>query len=297
MRTHSTFRGGAWAVAAALTFAACHSGPRTRPSSAGLENQLNAMALTAERDSLLQEVAANGKLLGDIQGELARVVPARPATGGTEGAALEVTKDQRAFVLDQIRGITARIKTAESRLAVSERRVRRLSQANDSLKGSSDSATAEVTALSALVSGQKATITALTDQVQQLLTANMALSDSVFRLTDDHNTAYYVIGTRQELLAQGVVVEAGHRNIPLIGRRGVVPARNLPLQAFTSIDRSRIREIPLPRSDREYRIVSRQNLAYLASDSAGSGAVEGSIAIASPEGFWEPSKYLIVMEK
>jgi hypothetical protein len=71
----------------------------------------------------------------------------------------------------------------------------------------------------------------------------------------------------------------------------------LPLGEFTSIDRSSIREIPLPRTNRKYRIVSRQNLAYLGSWVGEQGTVKGSIAINSPESFWEPSKYLIVVEQ
>ena len=116
-------------------------------------------------------------------------------------------------------------------------------------------------------------------------------------LTDDHNTAFYVVGTRDELLAKGVLVEDGHRNIPLVGTRGVAPARELPLKEFTSIDRSSIREIPLPRKDRKYRVISRQDLAYLSSWTGKKGEVQGPIAIAAPEKFWEPSRYLIVVEK
>jgi hypothetical protein len=43
--------------------------------------------------------------------------------------------------------------------------------------------------------------------------------------------------------------------------------------------------------------VTRQNLAYLGSWVGDRGTVKGSIAIRSPEDFWEPSKYLIVVEQ
>ena len=112
-----------------------------------------------------------------------------------------------------------------------------------------------------------------------------------------HNTAFYVIGTRAELLAKGVLVEDGHKDVPLFGTRSVAPARELPLQEFTSIDRTSIRQIPLPRADRKYRIVTRQNLAYLNPGSPKKGQVKGEIAIASPDKFWEASRYLIVVEQ
>ena len=248
------------------------------------------MALVAERDSLLMEVAANGKLLGDIQTELAKVQPTRPAgVEGTESPALEVTKDQRAFVLDRIREITTRIKQAETRLASSERRVSRLTKAGDSLKAS-------VAGLSEVMTSQQATIAALNTQVEGLLSENLALSDSVFHLTDERNTVYFVAGTRKELVEKGVLVEDGHRGFPLIGKRGVQPARELPLAEFTSLNRSSTEAIPLPRADRRYRIVSRQNPVYVL-EAGRKGEVQETLTIASPEKFWEPSKYLILVDQ
>lgn len=49
----------------------------------GLDHKLQEMAVMAQRDSLLGEVAANGKLLGEIQDELAKVQP-KPAGGTPE---------------------------------------------------------------------------------------------------------------------------------------------------------------------------------------------------------------------
>lgn len=118
---HGPTMGGAWVLTAVLVATACHNEPR--PNSPGLERQLNEVALTAERDSLLMEVAANGKLLSDIQTELSQVRPIRKPAEGPESPALELTKDQRTFVLDRVKEIAARIKDAETRLASSERRV------------------------------------------------------------------------------------------------------------------------------------------------------------------------------
>ena len=290
---HGPTMGGAWVLTAVLVATACHTEPR--PHSPGLERQLNEMAITTERDSLLLEVAANGRLLSDIQAELAKVQPVRQPAEGPESPSLELTKDQRTFVLDRVKEITTRIKDAETRLANSERRVRRLTRASDSLTQDLTGARASIAQLSQVVTDQQATIAALTDQVEGLVTENLVLSDSVFRLTDDRNTAYFVVGTRKELLARGVLVEDGHRGVPLIGKRGVQPARELPLSEFTSIDRTRTQEIPLPRPDRRYRIVSRQNPDYVA-EAGNRGEVREKLTIASPEKFWEPSRYLILVE-
>ena len=292
---HGPTMGGAWILTAVLVATACHPNS-SRLRSAGLERQLREVALTAERDSLLMEVSANGKLLGDIQAELAKVIPT-PASGTPESPVLELTKDQREFTLDRVREITGRLRAAETQLAASERRARRLTRATDSLTADNTAAKSTITDLVTILGTQRETIVALTTQVEALTTQTLTLADSVYHLTDDHNTAYYVVGTRADLLAKGVIVEDGHRAIPLIGRRSVQPARNLPLGEFTSIDRQETRQIPLPRGDRSYAIVSRQNLSHLASRTGPKGRVNGVIAIASPEQFWEPSKYLIVVER
>lgn len=287
---HGPTMGGAWVLTAVLVATACHNEPKTRPSSPGLERQLNEMAITAERDSLLLEVAANGRLLTDIQTELAKVKPKAGApAGGVESPSLEVTKDQRAYALDRVREITARIREAETRLASSERRVSRLTRSSDSLKTA-------LAGLSDVLTEQQATIASLTTQVDGLTTENLVLADSVMHLTDDRNTVYFVAGTRDELVRKGVLVADGPRSIPLIGKRSVQPARDLPLKEFTSLDRTRTEAVPLPHPDRRYRIVSRQNPAYLA-EAGRHGEVRESFAVRVPEKFWEGSRYLILVEQ
>ena len=262
----------------------------------GLDHKLQEMAVIAQRDSLLGEVTANGKLLGEIQDELAKVQP-KPAVGTPESPTLEVTTDQRTFVMERVKEVTKRVKDLQTRLANSEKRAGRLSRQADSLGAEFSAAKSTIEDLNAMVATQRENLTALTDQIEQLTGENEILADSVLRLTDDHNTAFYVIGTRTELLAKGVLVEDGHKDVPLFGTRGVAPARELPLQEFTSIDRTSTRQIPLPRPDRKYRIVTRQNLAYLTAGSEKKGQVKGEIGIAAPDKFWEASRYLIVVEQ
>lgn len=287
--------GGAWLLTAVLVTSACRSEPAT-PRSAGLDRQLQELSLGAERDSLLMEVAANARLLADLEAELRTTAP-KPQPGQPESPALEVTKDTRTIVLERVRALTTRLKTAETQLAQSERRARRLTRAVDSLGTGLTGAKGTITDLVEIVGQQREQVTALTTQVDELTTVALTLDDSVRHLTDDRNTAYFVVGTREELLRKGVLVEDGHRAIPLVGRRGVSPARELPLGEFTSIDRAAIHEIPLPRVGHKYRIVSRQNLAHLTSWVGQRSTVKDRIAIGDADRFWEPSRYLIVVEQ
>ena len=64
------------------------------------------------------------------------------------------------------------------------------------------------------------------------------------------------------------------------------------------MDKTRDLTIALPREDKNYKIISRQSPQFLASSSLTDDGkkVHGSLQIESPEEFWAPSKYLIVVE-
>lgn len=289
---YSPAKGGAWVLTAILVATACQP---TRSSSPGLDRRLTEASLGAERDSLIMEVAATGKLLTEIQAELDRLPPVAVAVSGTESHAPETDADIRRVTLDKVRATAARLKGAESRLATTERRLWKVTAARDSLSKGLGESQAMIATLTATVEEQKGLVADLITRVDTFEADNTSLTEQVYQLSNAQNTAYYVVGTRKELLAKGILVEDGHRAIPLVGRRGVTPARDLPLGEFTSIDRHTSLELPLPDGERRYRIVSRQNTAHLVSDE-GNGVVRGAIQIASPK-IWEGSRYLIVVQQ
>jgi hypothetical protein len=62
------------------------------------------------------------------------------------------------------------------------------------------------------------------------------------------------------------------------------------------IDKTQTLSIPLPRTDKKYKIVSRQSPDFLAGEITTKGEVKGVVEIASPEEFWSASKYLILVQ-
>src|SRR6188508_809096 len=110
----------------------------------GLDHKLQEMAVIAQRDSLL----------GEVQDELAKVQP-KPAGGTPESPALEVTTDQRTFVMERVREVTKRVKDLQTRLANSEKRAGKLSRQADSLGAEFSSAKATIDDLNALVATQR----------------------------------------------------------------------------------------------------------------------------------------------
>jgi hypothetical protein len=284
---YSPAKGGAWVLTAILVTTACQATPHS--SSLGLDRRLTEATLTAERDSLVMEVAATGKLLTDIQEELNRVPPVAVAVNSSESHAPESAYDLRRNTLERVRATATRLKAAETRLASTERRLAKITTVRDSLQGS-------LVSLQATLEQQRTTVNELTTHLDSIELENAQLAEQLYRLSDERSTAYYIVGTRKELVAKGVLVADGPRTIPLVGKRSLQPARDLPVAEFTSIDRNNVLELPLPRSDGRYRIVSRQNTAHLVSNEQ-RGDISGVIQIASPDGFWEGSRYLIVVEQ
>ena len=200
--------------------------------------------------------------------------------------------------------VTKRIQLSEERLRESQRRIRGLTRASDSVRAQFEET---LTSLQETLENQKTTIATLTARVEdleaenvQLATEKAALADTVEQLVEETNMAYYVIGTKDELIERGIVTEeGGSRVLFIFGKRGktLVPARDLNPADFTAIDLRHDTEIVLPDSTEQYRIASRQNLAALA-DSLPDGKVQGTaLRIAQPMEFWLPSRFLILVQR
>lgn len=261
--------------------------------------------VSAEKDSLLQEVVENTRLMSDISAQLATV------QDRGRGPAMRLSAESpiatyRDSLLERIREVTARVNDSESRLRAAQRRVRALTIETDSLKAQMTRYDSLIGDFQTVIDNQRTTIATLTEQVNALQTENVqltirnaALSDTVSTLKVKDKTAYYVIGTKKELLERGIVTEeGGSRFLFIFGKRGktLVPARELDAADFVRIDRWQTMEIPFPRDDKAYKIVSRQNVESLEVAPDNDGKLRGSLRIESPEGFWLPSKFLIIVQ-
>ena len=138
-------------------------------------------------------------------------------------------------------------------------------------------------------------VTALTDSTRKLTEANAvlaqeneALADSLARITSRANTAWYVVGSRKQLVRAGVLTEEGG----ILGfGKSLTPSRAMAQGVFTRIDRVRDTEISLPRA-RQYRIVSRHDPDLVSVEASSSGR---TLRINDPERFWSASVWLIIV--
>lgn len=258
---------------------------------------------TADKDRALAQVVEASKFADDVDAELRKVrglsskvgVTKSDESGKTEAAAAQ--KD----ILD-------RLTQMRQRLAARQRQV----QAQiDTLKAMRADSTMTATLLADL-NGRLATrdkeiaafqeeVRALQSQNAQLTAEKSVLTDTVKAMDVRENRVFYLVGSRRQLLADKVVTEEGGSRGLLIVKLGktLVPARSLDETRFTRADRREVLTIPLPRSDRPYRIVSRHDLALIeVAKKEKDGTFRGeSIRITDPAKFWAASRYLIIAEK
>jgi hypothetical protein len=264
-------------------------------------------AAEAQKDSLLTEVLETTQFVSDLNSELAKAKVAALEIGGDRGVpGAQQDKAERQATLGKIRQVIERLNESEAKLTETEKRVKNAKIQNarllaqiatykqtiEDLKAAAEQQRAET---EAMIADQRNQIATLAGRVDTLSWEKGWLIDTVAHLTAYKNRVYYAVGTKDELIKSGVVTKEGSKFLFFGGTR-LEPARRPNLDAFTMIDKTQTLSIPLPRTDKKYKIVSRQSPDFLAGDLGEKGEVKGVVEIASPEEFWSASKYLILVQ-
>lgn len=262
-------------------------------------------SVSAAKDSLVRDLAETTKLLSDINTEIVKVStakkPVEPVVGN-EG----VATNDRAMILKRVQDLTVRLKSNEGRLASSQRRLRALTSESDSLKVNLAGLQETINGLQATMEAQKNTIatmeaelTGAKEQVATLTTEKSVLTDTVGALTTRENTVYYVIGTKKDLKDRGIITEAGGTRFLIFTRTGEVvkPVDHLNPSDFTAVDRRAVTRIEMPNPDKEYQLVTDQNISASNMTPEGKRRIKGTLEISNPETFWAQTKFLILVER
>jgi hypothetical protein len=264
-------------------------------------------AAEAQKDSLLTEVLETTQFVSDLNSELAKAKVAALEIGEDRGVpGAQQDKAERQATLGKIRQVIERLNESEAKLTETEKRVKNAKIQNarllaqiatykqtiEDLKTAAEQQRAET---EAIIADQRNQIASLNGRVDTLSLEKGWLIDTVAHLTAYKNRVYYAVGTKDELIKNGVVTREGSKFLFFGGTR-LEPARRPNLDAFTMIDKTQTLSIPLPRTDKKYKIVSRQSPDFLAGDISEKGEVKGVLEIGSPEEFWSASKYLILVQ-
>jgi hypothetical protein len=264
-------------------------------------------AAEAQKDSLLTEVLETTQFVSDLNSELAKAKVAAleiSEEGGAPGAQRD--KQERQATLARIRQVIDRLNQSEAKLTETENQVKNAKTRNakllaqiatykqtiEDMRTAAEQQRAET---EAIIADQRNQIATLAGRVDTLSWEKGWLIDTVAHLTAYKNRVYYAVGTKDELIKNGVVTKEGSKFLIFGGTR-LEPARRPNLDAFTMIDKTQTLSIPLPRTDKKYKIVSRQSPDFLAGDISEKGEVKGVLEIGSPEEFWSASKYLILVQ-
>ncbi len=258
---------------------------------------------SADKDRALAQVVEASKFADEVDAELRKVrglsskvgVTKSDESGKTEAAAAQ-------------RDILDRLTQMRQRLAARQRQVAALLDTLKTMRADSTAAATLLADLNARLATRDKEIAAFQEEVRALRTQNAQLTADKAVLTDTvkamdvrENQVFYVTGSRRQLVADKLVTEEGGSRGLLIVKLGktLVPARSLDESRFTRADRREVLTIPLPRSDRPYRIVSRHDVGLLdVAKKEKDGAFRGeSIRITDPAKFWSASRYLIIVEK
>jgi hypothetical protein len=223
-------------------------------------------------------VAAAGEVGVDAAGE----IPAGPGT-------------YRDAMLRKLESVRRRLSDVEDSSRVRGERLLESARDNDRLRSEIEEHLRTIEGQKDLIATYLVRITeletqvvALTDSTRKLTEANEVLTDSLRRITSRANTAWYVVGTRDQLVRAGVLTEEGG----ILGfGKSLAPSRAMSRNVFTRIDRLRDTVIALPEA-KEYRIVSRHDPGLVQVDVSSSG---GTMRIKDPERFWSSSGWLIVV--
>ena len=252
----------------------------------------------AQKDSLLTEVLETTQFVSDLNSELAKAKSVAIIPDGTDRGLPGVIEDreERKATLTRIQQVIARLNESEAKLTAAETRAKNARTQNARLLAQIATYKKTIEDLKTVAEQQQAQIALLAGQVDTLGKERNSLRGSVASLITYKNTVYYAVGTKDELLKDGVVTKEGSKFLIFGGTR-LEPARALNRAAFTAIDKTQTLSIALPRIDKQYRIVSRQSPEFLSGDVTTKGEVKGVVEIVSPEEFWSASKYLILVQK
>jgi hypothetical protein len=291
---------------AAASLVACDNGTKQQLATVAHADSVHVDSLANVQRALLNEVMASTQFVNEINTELAkaRALAAKPPVELATNSETTDVAAQRKAVVDRISRLVSQLDAAQTRLAQVRKQAQSLSVKDSGLvaqigeyqKSIADlqaSAEKERAAFQKTINDQTMQIASLNGRVDTLTQVRTALVDTVGQLTAEKNAAYYVIGTREELIQKGIIAAEGQKRFWLVGSRNIQPARQLDPSQFKKIDRLADRTIQLPEG--EYEILSRQSPTFLAPITNKDGKISGTVTINQPQEFWAPSRFLIIV--
>ncbi|HEX2780867.1 MAG TPA: hypothetical protein VHM30_15305 [Gemmatimonadaceae bacterium] len=285
-------------LAAAAALAACGESRERKQSDSlaavkAAEQQRLTIQLAAQKDSLTRVVLQADDFIQHIDSSVSRIVGTPKKKGKTKG-----TLDPLAQQIENRKAVMARVDALVARARATAAELKKSQEENKVLAAQLANDEAMINDLNATIQHQTATIAALSSRVDSLNGVTREMGATIASLEAQHNKAFYVIGSEDDLLKRGIIVHEGGANL-LIAHPGrtIQMSRTADASAFTPVDQRGSKLIEMPDPSRRWKVVSRQSLDYAAVEDRDNDTFRGNLKITEPSKFWGPSRFLIVVEQ
>ena len=253
-------------------------------------DQASQKQLLSERDKYIEEVmGAVNDIYKDLEQSRAKEGKLMSQNKGAEWNAQTANIDTRQKLLTDINDIGSVLKENRKRLNDLQARMRKLHiqiTSLDSLvanlKTSLQEREASITLLQTQVQGLQSTVAEKTKLIQD---REMTIDDQKRQI----NTAFYVVGTKDELKKKGIIMDEGGFLWGLLGSTTTL-GRDLDPTEFTAIDRSKDQTIHIQGKIDEI-LPRRLDSAFATAEKDDNSS---DLTITSPDKFWQ-NKYLVIV--
>lgn len=233
--------------------------------------------------------------LNDIDSSLTQVTSTYASVSKVANTSGEISKDTKANIKDKISTINNILAESKKKVANVNSKMKKDNKENAQLKAFVKNLEAriqeqeeQIQALTAELAKKNIQIENLTKNVDELNTRTKQKDAQIMKIEDEKNVAYFVVGTKKELIAKGLVDRKGG----FIGLgKSEVFANNADFSNLTKIDIRNTQEIPL--TGKKIKIITSHSTSSYTLE--GNPKMPSSIRITNPEQFWRGNKCLVIM--
>lgn len=272
------------------------------------------VAFNAEKDSLTRNLNEATKFMSDVYVQVSNISGEVAVSRSIENID---NFDYKAQIASKLQTISSMVDGYKNQMQSAELRLAALKRQNVAFAGQIKTLEESVTQMKKVIETQQGQISKLSDELEltkaerdrykrealekarQLVEKNTQLvekTEELTKTTEQLNTAYYIVGTVEELRSKGIIEKKG--NVLFLGGAwqpvaGLADSANL-VGLFKKVNIQKDMSIPLP--FQSYKVISAHNPSYIEQKVGDVGVSPFALKITKPEKFWAQSKFLIVVE-
>lgn len=245
-------------------------------------------AKDAELEGLFQELNEIDASLTDITNQYSKVTSVTNTSDETSTTNKATIKEKIQNINILLEENKRKVENINSKLKKSNTQNAQIKTFVEHLQSRIKEQEEQIQALTGELSRKNAQIDDLNKDVADLNEKAKQRDAQIMKIEDEKNSAYFVIGTKKELIQKNIIDRKG--GFIGIGRSSVL-SNNADYSNFTKIDIRNTQEIPLTAKRIKF-VTSHPSSSYTLE---GDSKAPSSIRITNPEQFWKGNRCLIIM--